>query len=83
MIDLLCSGLVDDAKQITKTDEGGVKVKGGEMQKENQENQEAGLPEVVVPTGFTVLGGFENKVAPKVSHSPDLLMEYPTIQREP
>ncbi|XP_059897324.1 ATP-dependent RNA helicase DDX51 isoform X2 [Gadus macrocephalus] len=57
---------LDDAKQITKKDEGGVKEKGGEMQKENQENQEAVVPEAVVPTGFTVLGGFENKVAPKV-----------------
>ncbi|CAL8235030.1 unnamed protein product [Boreogadus saida] len=81
--------LVDDAKQITKTDEGGVKEKGGEMQKENQENQEnqeavvseAVVPEAVVPTGFTVLGGFENKVAPKVHRvlpqwlaQPDLIL---------
>ena len=69
-----CFGLVENAKQIKKTEDEGV----GEVQKENQEAvvseavvleavvPEAVVSEAVVPTGFTVLGGFENKLAPKV-----------------
>ncbi|CAL8312491.1 unnamed protein product [Lota lota] len=71
--------LVEDVKQIKKKEEeGGVKEEeggGGEVQRENQEP--------VVPAGFTVLGGFEKKVVPKVHRVlPHWLAQPDVIQRD-